>query len=560
MNALAICFLASLWALTCFSVSAKMVIGYFPNWLYEQYPLENIPFDRYTHINYAFAILNNEDYLPSFTDDWAVENYLPKLVSLAHRQKTKVMLSVGGWTGSKKFSPMVATAESRKRFIDWNLEFIDRYKTDGVDIDWEYPGRQAAGCNDYSEADADNLLLLLKELREALDSKFNEHKVISMAVHVLPFVRREGEPMTDMSSFVPYFDFVNIMSYDINGAWANVTGPNAPFRYQLDAGVPFSYVDSIKAWQSAGVPSSKINAGLPFYGRSMTTKEDMVDDSQYQTSVIGAPKGDSDDAYWADPYCPQDIAGVSGIWKWKNLRSEGLVKDDWVTTDEKWDHHWDNVSQTPWLYNKDSNTFISYDDPFSIGIKVKHALCEDLAGVMVWDIHQDNGELIDAVSRIHGPRPADCSVTETNPTNTGITIHSAASVTTAWASVSGIMQASQMNQAATASMSSPIPTLLPASRPSSNPPHKPTQTCQIKKKIKPGSKCRTAGQEKCVESGQSNEWVTCDNGHWIARNCPDKLVCFDGPGYLYCGYPKENSSSNSCTQTSSTSHSSHYWK
>jgi chitinase len=33
---------------------------------------------------------------------------------------------------------------------------------------------------------------------------------------------------------------------------------------------------------------------------------------QYQKSEVGAPKGDSDDAYWADPYCNLDIAGLSG--------------------------------------------------------------------------------------------------------------------------------------------------------------------------------------------------------------------------------------------------------
>lgn len=90
------------------------------------------------HLNFfvfvAFAILNNPDNLPSFPDDWAVESSLPKVVEQAHANKTKVLLSVGGWTGSKRFSPMVATAAGRKKFIDWNLDFIEKYQTDGVDI------------------------------------------------------------------------------------------------------------------------------------------------------------------------------------------------------------------------------------------------------------------------------------------------------------------------------------------------------------------------------------------------------------------------------------------
>ncbi|EPB85064.1 hypothetical protein HMPREF1544_08193 [Mucor circinelloides 1006PhL] len=365
--------------------STKMVIGYFPNWLYANYPVENIPFNKYTHINYAFAILNNLDNLPSFPDDWAVESSLPKVVEQAHANKTKVLLSVGGWTGSKRFSPMVASASSRKKFIDWNLDFIEKYKTDGVDIDWEYPGKQAAGCNEFADNDADNFLLLLKELRQALDNKFpKEHKEISMAVHVQPFIK-SGVPMTDLKPFVPYFDHVNLMTYDINGAWATTTGPNAPFQAEDGKGAPFSFVESIRDWKKAGVPADKITAGLAFYGRAMKAQVDMRQQrSQFQASEAGAPKGDSDDAYWTDPYCNKEAGGLSGVWKWTNLRKEGLLQDDMVTPGKGWERNWDQVSQTPWLFNPDTKHFISYDDPESLNIKVQHAICEDLAGVMVW--------------------------------------------------------------------------------------------------------------------------------------------------------------------------------
>lgn len=132
---------------------------------------------------------------------------------MAHANKTKVLLSVGGWTGSQRFSPMVATAESRKKFIEWNVNFIEKYNTDGVDLDWEYPGKQAAGCNMFADDDADNFLLLLKELRQALDAKFPDtHKEISMAVHVQPFVKN-GTPMNDVKEYVPYFDHINLMTY-----------------------------------------------------------------------------------------------------------------------------------------------------------------------------------------------------------------------------------------------------------------------------------------------------------------------------------------------------------
>lgn len=47
------------------------------------------------------------------------------------------MVSVGGWSGSTQFSTMAASQSNRKAWIDWNVNFIKQYNTDGVDIDWE---------------------------------------------------------------------------------------------------------------------------------------------------------------------------------------------------------------------------------------------------------------------------------------------------------------------------------------------------------------------------------------------------------------------------------------
>ncbi|KAI7869672.1 glycoside hydrolase [Spinellus fusiger] len=356
--------------------------SYLPNWLYANYPIQTIDFKKYTHINYAFAIQNTADHLPSFTDDWAIETYLPQIVKGAHDSNTKVLLSIGGWTGSQMFSPMVASVDGRKRFIDWNLNFIRKYSTDGVDIDWEYPGRPAAGCNKYASDDSMNLLILLKELRAALDEAFPQvHKEISMAVYVEPFVVND-KPLENVNEFVPYFDHINIMTYDINGAWADITGPNAPFDARNSN--EYSFVKAIKTWKEAGVPAEKITAGLAFYGRSIVSRGDMsLLESQFQASEVGAKKGDSDDAWWVDPSCPSDGAGFSGIWKWKNIRSEGLVNND-LSAGKNWIKYWDDVSKTPWLFNPSTRTYISYDDPHSLEIKVQHTVCEGLGGVMIW--------------------------------------------------------------------------------------------------------------------------------------------------------------------------------
>ncbi|KAI8865571.1 glycoside hydrolase, partial [Ramicandelaber brevisporus] len=145
----------------------------------------------------------------------------------------------------------------------------------------------------------------------------------------------------------------------------------------------------IANWVGAGFPASKILLGLAAYGHSATASVDMSRNSKdmYQAKVDAVPRGDSADAEWADTTCdPNATKGVlSGVWRWKKLLAEGPLKDA-ATAGYGWTRYWDDASKTPWLWRAADKTFISYDDPESIGHKVQYAQDSKLGGLMVWDL------------------------------------------------------------------------------------------------------------------------------------------------------------------------------
>lgn len=353
----------------------------------------------------------------------------PKLVSLAHAAGTKVTVSVGGWSGSTQFSTMAASASNRAAWIKWNVDFINTWGTDGVDIDWEYPTNTGAGCNVVSNNDVSNLNTLVKELRAALDSNFpNNYKEITMAVHITPF--GGATPVTDVSGFVPYVDRFHVMAFDVNGAWNSTSGPNAPFHNQPGYGYPAGFVEGINSWKAAGVPYNKLAGGIAFYGRAQTLTVTSDPTTQYNSAVSpNPPLGDSLDGPWQDAYCSSDTTVASGVWRWSYMRSQGLLTTP-TTAASPWVRHFDNYTQTPWLYNPTNKQFISYDDPVSLGVKTNYAISQDLAGLFVWSVDEDNGELLSAIAPMIANNPprttittgtATATTTTTKPTTTTVT-------------------------------------------------------------------------------------------------------------------------------------------
>ncbi|KAJ2056190.1 hypothetical protein GGI08_003922 [Coemansia sp. S2] len=368
-----------------------VIMGYYPSWKRAQ--SANVDWSKYTHVNMAFGIPTSSGTF-SFDGDW----FLPALVTSMHSAGTKVLMSVGGWTGSNYFSTIMKDAGARSTLISSMVTYVKANNLDGIDIDWEYPGRLGDNCNVFDVVnDTPNYLAFLQDLRAALTTAFGAgQKLVTLAVRVQPF-EVNSVPSKDVSAFAKVVDFANLMQYDINGGWNNVTGPNAPLNFQQGEGLQVSFASAINDWIGAGFPANQLTAGIGFYGRSTIALQDMTKDptNQYQPQSQVVPLGDSEDAPWYDA-CAGSTAN-SGVWQWKHLRDQGVLTSP-NTAAAPWVKQWDSVSQTPWLFNPSTKQFISYDDPQSLQIKIDYASSKGLAGAMIWSVNMDyNNELLDVV-------------------------------------------------------------------------------------------------------------------------------------------------------------------
>jgi chitinase len=226
------------------------VIGYLPSWAGE---VSQVQFSKLTHVNYAFILPTASGGFQPLENPSKLQN----LVAVAHANNVKVLVSVGGWNNGddSAFESFAASASGRTTFTNNVVNLVNQYNLDGIDIDWEYPDAGNSG-NNYTA--------LMQQLSTAMH---NKGKLLTAAV-----VSYNG-PGVQTAVFAAV-DFLNIMAYDEGGANHST--------YDLA-------VQSLNYWKGRGLPASKANLGVPFYGRSSSEYVD------YKTILSrgGSPNADS---------------------------------------------------------------------------------------------------------------------------------------------------------------------------------------------------------------------------------------------------------------------------
>ncbi len=328
----------------------------------------DVPASKLTRINYAFSAIKNGEMVEGSTFD--AENFA-LLTSLKQQNPSlTILVSVGGWGGSGNFSDMALTPASRERFISSVVRFLTKYNLDGLDIDWEYPGLVGAG-NTFRPEDKGNYTALLRELRTRFDrEEKQQHR------HLFTSVAAGGNAdfleHTDMAAVARLVDAVNLMTYDYYGPDEDkISGNHAPLLTDPADPKHISADQTVHAYRAAGVPASKLLLGLPFYGKSWAN---VGPENNGLFQPGSQPTGTFHDYSALVTY-----------------RQQGYSR------------YWDSAAAVPWLYNPDTRTFVSFEDPESLARKCHFALDRHLGGVMFWELTEDaDGALLNTIdSALH---------------------------------------------------------------------------------------------------------------------------------------------------------------
>ena len=402
----------------------RKIVGYFPEWAYSSeaqgyFNATDLQWDSLTHIQYSFAMVDPStnkitlgDKHAAIEEDFAGYDlsYKGKKVELDPSLPYKghfnvlqtmkksypdvdLLISVGGWAGSRGFYTMLDTDAGINTFADSCVDFIRQYGFDGVDIDFEYPSATSQSGNpddfDLSEPRRSKLNerynILIKTLREKIDEAAKEDGkdyLLTAAVTASPCVLGG---VSD-NSYAKYLDFLSVMSYDYHGGWneyvEHLAGiyPNAEDRETATQIMPTLCMDWAYRYYRGVLPSEKILMGIPYYTRGWENVQGGTN------GLHGTSKTPASGKYniWGDDLDGDgnlEPAGANPLWHVLNL----------MENDPNLKVYWDDTSKVPYVWQNNEKVFLSFENEKSIDARLDYIKDKNLGGALIWVMNGDYG-------------------------------------------------------------------------------------------------------------------------------------------------------------------------
>jgi chitinase len=162
----------------------------------------------------------------------------------------------------------------------------------------------------------------------------------------------------DVQKIAAILDQLNIMTYDFYGPWDPLSNHNAPLYASSGADTTRSVDASFRLYhQQLGVPASRINLGIPFYGHAFA-----------QCAALNTKHAGADTVHFPLP---------------------GAFYHDILAKERHFTKYWDERARTPYMVSTAWNVLVSYDDEESVRAKAEYVLAQGAHGVIIWEITGD---------------------------------------------------------------------------------------------------------------------------------------------------------------------------
>ncbi len=315
-----------------------------------------------TDLILSFAELDDDDHVTLLTEE--VESYYEAVHDLKKKYTgLRVSVAIGGGSeGINDFRAMSSDKKLRAKFVE-NVRTLlaGNKELQGIDIDWEYPGKRLKYGSAAWKTEFDNYISLMSELKAMMNELGSKNGNSYRLTTALP--ADAGPLIENIVKIQQVCDGINLMMYDFHGAWSDTTGHNAP----LD-----EVETALKKYLDAGASPEKLVLGIPFYGQRWTGVEEEDDNHGLGSAVTPNYEGDY------------------GIQYPRVLK---LMEND-----INYVRYWDEAAKSPYIYNAKEKVFISYADTEYIEYATQLVRENNLSGTMTWEYGQDmTNTLLDAM-------------------------------------------------------------------------------------------------------------------------------------------------------------------